>query len=602
MPRRHRKSIGGLGWRLFFAFTAILVSLSFVVAFLWIRLTETSIYENAANELRLNSVVLSRNLRRHLQESEEQLNSLRNHGAIVTSLEKPRSKRNRQNLESLLSQRLERWPNFKSFVVYDRSGQPIAATETSWYSYSAKGYHFFEQGLRDFVSTNILFLSETSVQILAVPLSNGYESVGVLVGELNVDAITRIISGESQDSQLTRAHVLNSSLEYVVRSYDPQSLDLHLDDLPLTLRKHIDEDFWADQYHDQNGLEVLGTALKLPRYHWYIVVERGITEVLAPVDEVKWNVGIVTAAMTLLVMILTFFVTRSITRPVQQLVNSTKVLARGEMSKPVPIPKGAKEVVFLATEMDRMRAKILRYQEKLIQRLEESEKKRIESQHLAAIGTMSSTLAHEIRNPLNSMNLLISQVEMSKEKERDALAILGDIRGEISRLDRLVSSMLDYAKPVQNSISTFRLENLLQKNVDVYRGLLVDRNISLKVQVEPPDIVVKSDKDRLDQCIINLLQNAIESVDQSGEIEVKACVQRNMVEIIVSDDGAGLSPEDKERVFDLFYTTKHDGYGLGLSTVKKCIQALGGDVRLEAKPDTKRGAQAVLKFPLNSQI
>ena len=577
-----------------------------------------SIRSNAENELRLLSVVLSRQVQRHLSRVEESLTSLENHGFLVEELRKPTP--DRAAVEDFLQNRLKMLPLFEDLAVFNRQGACVGATDPEWYEIQAKQQPFYLNGLRVFNFSDIFTSEDGKVQLVSTPITNGSVNKGVLVGQLNMSSLYDLLDQKLGVSLSTDAFLIDSAMRFITPGRDAteRQLESHLIATPLL--KHLKDEFWVDQYRNFNGKDVLGTVLKIPGRRWHVVVERDLAEVTRPINSAKVVILAATVALAIVLVLVTLLVTRSITGPLNTLVAGAQRVARGDVTTAFEIPRGLDEVSFLAQEFDRMRAKVAASQERLIERLEESERRRLESERLAAIGSLASTMAHEIRNPLNAMSLLLARMELSKGHSHHAataeerrVALVGDLRREIARLDRLVSDILDYARPLQLHLAETDLVQLAESTLHLYRGLFEGKGISWSLAAPDGPQRLMIDADRVKQCLVNLLQNAAEAVEAGrGRVDVRIsrCLAPSgdgeAVDVQVVDNGSGLPQQPEGRLFDLFFTTKDTGTGLGLSTVKKIMDAHRGRITLTARPPGEDGSRppgtvARLAFPFDSQ-
>jgi signal transduction histidine kinase len=291
---------------------------------------------------------------------------------------------------------------------------------------------------------------------------------------------------------------------------------------------------------------------------------------------------------------------RSITRPLLELVQSTRQIAAGKYGEPVLVSQEIEEVAFIGAELERMRRRIAISQERLKERLTESEQLRIESERLAAIGSLAASLAHEIRNPLNAMSLLLSRLQYSPIEDTRK-NIIGDLFGEIGRLDRLVSSILDYARPIQLDRKTVDVRSLIASIVDLYRSLAEAKGVRLDL-VSDGSVHAHIDSDRIKQCIVNLLKNSLDAMENGGVVTLACHESQEGLVIEVSDNGPGISKEIKPKLFSPFFTTKENGTGLGLSSVHKIIAAHGGHIEVvtdSQKNELVDGAKFIISIPSN---
>ena len=600
-----------IGGRIFISFTVLLVALTSLMSFVGLQFAQRTISANAANELSLLSIVLSRQVQRQLNRVEQSLTSMENHGFLIAELK--RAPPDRAAVEDFLQKRLRLLPLFDDIAVFTKQGVCLGSTDPSWYEMSAKQKPFFINGLRRFNFSDIYTSDQGKVQLVSTPITNGSVTKGVLVGQVNMSSIYDLMDQKLGLSDSTDAFLLDSAFHFITpgKTGIDRLLQSHLIAPPLI--KHLKEEFWVDQYKNFSGREVLGTVSRVPGRRWYIVVERDLAEVSRPINDAKKVIGLVSAVLIVALIITTYLLTRSITKPLMVLVEGTQRIARGDFKQPFKVPGGIDEVSFLASEFDKMRARIAAFQEQLIEKLEESERKRLENERLAAIGTLASTLAHEIRNPLNGMSLLVTRLELANRGVvHPQGGVLRDLRGEIARLDRLVSDILDYAKPLHLHFRDIDLRKMIEGTVQLYRGVLDERGIDCRVVLSEPGLKLRADSDRLKQCLVNLLANAIDAVPDHGLIEIEARPGGDdFIEIFVRDEGAGLPPEAAGRIFDLFFTTKDRGTGLGLSTVKKIVDAHGGQITIanrsllpdaEATHTGSRGTEVRLTFGKNSYL
>ena len=213
------------------------------------------------------------------------------------------------------------------------------------------------------------------------------------------------------------------------------------------------------------------------------------------------------------------------------------------------------------------------------------------TQQLAELGRLAGALAHEVRNPLNALRLNLHAVSRfvhhddGKMSHDEATHILHESNEEIGRLETLIRSILDYARPDDGRLVDVDLAPELVATVD-FIGQLVQRD-SVTIKTELPDdpIIVHMDRDRFRQLALNLLNNAREAADRGGEVLVLLRSLDGWAELSVTDSGPGVPDNQRERVFEPFYTTKARGCGLGLALVKRFAEEVGGVVTCESGPD-----------------
>ncbi len=238
------------------------------------------------------------------------------------------------------------------------------------------------------------------------------------------------------------------------------------------------------------------------------------------------------------------------------------------------------------------------------------EAKAVESERLAYIGTLASGLAHEIRNPLNSLNLNMQMLEeetagRSSGGRDSTRRLLSITRSEIGRLERLVTDFLQYAKPRPVEPAEIPAGQLLQNCRDVLEPEAAAEGTSLLVEDRSAGARVRVDPEQISQLLLNLARNALAATALDGaggrpgdfrpEVRLIARTEGGRVLLEVLDNGVGIEPEDRDRVFDLFYSTKRGGTGLGLAVVKRIADAHAATVQVDSTPGV--GTRFQIGFP-----
>ncbi len=223
------------------------------------------------------------------------------------------------------------------------------------------------------------------------------------------------------------------------------------------------------------------------------------------------------------------------------------------------------------------------------------------AESLAHIGELTTSLAHEIRNPLSAAKMSIQMLLKSPAREEKDKRRLDILSKEISRLDRIVTEMLDFAKPMKLEFSRESLPELVDSCLEVVDARIREKGISVKTRFQKGLSRVFIDREKMEQAVINLLLNSMDAVSSKGEIAVRIRHARGdrSVQMEISDDGVGISAEDMPYVFDPFYSKKAKGTGLGLANVKKIIEAHGGSVGV--LPRSPRGARFMASVPLRHE-
>lgn len=215
----------------------------------------------------------------------------------------------------------------------------------------------------------------------------------------------------------------------------------------------------------------------------------------------------------------------------------------------------------------------------------EIEQKLRRSEKLSAMGELAAGVAHEIRNPLNAISIIAQRFVFEfvpKTDEAEFQKLAKTISSEVLRVDKIIRQFLEFARPVELNKAETDICEILDETVTLLQSRAEIEHISINKQYSKP-ILVFLDKDRIKQAILNIGLNAIEAMPGGGEIGIFAKNDSGKCIIEISDTGLGIAPENIEKIFNLYYTTKHGGSGIGLAIVHKIITEHGGDIKVESR-------------------
>ncbi len=200
-------------------------------------------------------------------------------------------------------------------------------------------------------------------------------------------------------------------------------------------------------------------------------------------------------------------------------------------------------------------------------------------ERLASLGQMAAGLAHEIRNPLGAIALYASMLEQDLSDRPDQVATVRKVSMAVSGLNRLVTSILEFARPRESSRQLVPLSRVVTWAAQTVWPLIEQKRIDLRLPRQNPEIF--ADPDDLSRALANLLRNAAEAVAPGGQVAMRVRPGRDGAAVIwVEDNGPGVPEEMTEKVFEPFATTKHSGTGLGLAIVHQIVEAHNGKIKL----------------------
>jgi len=222
------------------------------------------------------------------------------------------------------------------------------------------------------------------------------------------------------------------------------------------------------------------------------------------------------------------------------------------------------------------------------------------SQRLAALGRLTSGVAHEVKNPLNSMmihvELIKERLDAPTQEVRQSLEVIG---GEIRRLDRVVQGFLGFMRPHELELKPIDVSALLHSVVVLVEAEWQSQGVRFVLDVAQGLPALEGDEELLRQALLNLVQNACQAMPAGGVVTVGARVKDRTLWLEVADQGVGVAPEDVERMFRLYYTTRPDGTGIGLSIVYRIVQMHDGTIDVRSEPG--RGTTMTVRLPYGGQ-
>jgi signal transduction histidine kinase len=220
---------------------------------------------------------------------------------------------------------------------------------------------------------------------------------------------------------------------------------------------------------------------------------------------------------------------------------------------------------------------------------------------LAALGQMAAGLAHEIRNPLASIQLLVELLKRELGDRPALLELVGEVLGELDELTRIVNGSLAFVRPHAATRAPVQLSELVDQALVCARARVPFEG---KLEVEVPIGLRPSvDAPQLERTLVNLIVNAFEAMRDAkggeGRLRIEAKLEAGELQLSVADSGPGIPPENRERIFYPFFTTREQGTGVGLAEVHKMVVSHGGSVEVRERPGG--GALFVIHLPLEER-
>jgi nitrogen fixation/metabolism regulation signal transduction histidine kinase len=283
-------------------------------------------------------------------------------------------------------------------------------------------------------------------------------------------------------------------------------------------------------------------------------------------------------------IVLTIFLARRYTGPINRLAQDVKKVSSGDLSVTFPV-ESTDEIGELAASFNEMVAK-LRERESLEKRLNEAE-------HLSKVGQLASGIAHEIRNPLNYISLAIDHLKSeflatNGNRQEELEELTGKIKEEVRRANYMVLNFMNYGRPLKLRLSRFSYAELIDKVLPILKDRLHEQNITVETAISSGLPPMLADQEMMRNCLVNLITNSAQAMQEGGKISLGASFdpERDLFRLTIKDEGIGIPPEDLAKIFQPYFTTKEAGVGLGLAITERIIKEHGGAISVESARET----------------
>lgn len=227
--------------------------------------------------------------------------------------------------------------------------------------------------------------------------------------------------------------------------------------------------------------------------------------------------------------------------------------------------------------------------------LKESQERLIQAEKLAARSEIATVIAHELRNPLCSIEAVIYYLDKKLKEDRpDLQRYLDDIREETSYINGIITNIISFTQPSKPIFLPVTINEVIEKSIAYLRHLLKNVKVTRRLEENLPKIFI--DKDQIKQAFMNLILNALQSMGEQGELIISINKMDNEIEVKFQDNGCGISKENLKNIFSSFFTTKAKGIGLGLTVANSIIKNHNGKILVES--EVRKGTIFIVKLPI----
>jgi two-component system, NtrC family, nitrogen regulation sensor histidine kinase NtrY len=314
---------------------------------------------------------------------------------------------------------------------------------------------------------------------------------------------------------------------------------------------------------------------------------RGMVEVQQHIKAIAYGVA---GVGILFAIAASLWIAARVSRPIEQLARAAGEVADGRWETRVSV--GSRdEVGVLANSFNRMTAQLVEQRERLVQ-----------AERVAAWRELARRLAHELNNPLFPLQLTVENMVRARHLPQEQCDEIFEestatLMAEIANLKTIISRFSDFSKMPKPQESNLDVREVLQRVLALFAPTLDQReqSIALKTQIAPDRLMVSADAELLHRALSNLVLNAIDAMPDGGTLTAVAARKSDVVQIKISDTGTGLTPEECQRLFTPYYTTKQHGTGLGLAIVQSVVADHHGTITVESIQGG--GATFVIELP-----
>lgn len=446
---------------------------------------------------------------------------------------------------------------YRNIYVIDSQGYVVASSNSAQIGKIAPEYRdWFDvnQSIKKVkvgeLNGNVLPLSATVLD------ANGDAEPLILIAEFNWQNIFNILNTSAKDQ--TAAVLLTSDNTVIAKTSNWEGVD------------------------SGHSIRVNSVALLNPlALNWKVGIEKLHSVAVAPADRLGWIFFALLITSLLFSAILVTPIAKTLTDPLLQLTNFVLDFTK---QKNIRLPEtGPTEVRALSHAFATMTKDLAKYEVDLTR-----------AAKLAVAGEMAAAMSHEIRTPLGILRSSAELLQREKNLSPDAMEILGFIFSETERLNKLVSTLIDAARPRQPIYAEHDVNQIIKNCIALLSSQAKAKKVHLSYS-EKNAILAELDVDQMTQVLMNLMMNAIQILPKNGHVEIFLKESSQDIILQIADNGPGISIENQPNIFEPFFTQRIGGIGLGLAIVKQIVQSHRGEIRYE--PSATQGALFTITIP-----
>lgn len=521
-----------------------------------------------------------------------------------------------------LLQELNQTTMSQMFLLTDRIGRPLVqllgGKRDEWDITNAGT---IQTALRYIASTDVWAIRGKVYRIVSVPIVIETELVGTLtIGfELTGTDIATLTRATNSDLLLVSD---TSAVLSTLDSMESRHLLASFLGLPGDRFPAAGDTLGTPLLLRANREEYLAAAFRLHRadtresHEVFLLIVKPLSrEVRQAMAPILGTFGVVSLIFLTLTTIVGIVISRSITRPIANLVQGTTEISRGNYDYLIRV-RGKDELSLLARRFMEMSSSLKekitqlgtlnrdlvernRELDETLRKLQSAQQDLVRSERLAATGKMTAQLAHEINNPIHNIQSCLKTALNRLPDSAKGRDLIDVAYVEVTRLSQLTVQMLNFYRTslVEDEMKPTNLNEVLDDVVKVTQVELHNKNIALHTQIDPALPQIRGSRDKLKQVLLNLISNASDAMPHGGRLDLRAGTTNGTVRLTVQDNGMGIPKENINRIFEAFFTTKGkvSGVGLGLSVSYGIVNQHRGTIEVES--EAGKGASFTVVLP-----
>ena len=327
---------------------------------------------------------------------------------------------------------------------------------------------------------------------------------------------------------------------------------------------------------------------QFPGFNWTTIVIENSQHAYIPVRQMAMLFLLLLSLTSAFAIGFSMLVAGRIARPIASLTEFTR---RFKQDKQLPaVPRSAGGEVGELTEAF----------VQTVRDLDQSRADLVRASKLAVLGELAAVMAHEIRTPIGILRSSAQMLAREPELSPEAQELTGFIESETERLNRLVSTLLDSARPRAPKLQPTEMDAIIRHSVSLLAAQAEKKGIRIDLNLDDDHPWVEADPEQMTQVLLNLVLNALQILPEGGKVAITTRVDAAVMQIDIADDGPGIPPHEMSRVFDPFFTKREGGVGLGLAVVQQIIDAHGGEIY--AGKSALSGALFTITLPIKEHL